>query len=47
MRSFYGSSAKADSTQLNYGPEWWHYSYGDQEWALHTENVFALYGIVH
>jgi D-alanyl-D-alanine dipeptidase len=30
----------------NYFEEWWHYSYGDQEWAKTTEASKALYGSV-
>lgn len=28
----------------NYFEEWWHYSYGDQEWAKTTGSTKALYG---
>lgn len=31
----------------NFPGEWWHYSYGDQEWALYTgRSEFAMYGSV-
>jgi D-alanyl-D-alanine dipeptidase len=30
----------------NYPPEWWHWSYGDQAWALRTDRDFAIYGMV-
>ncbi len=26
--------------------EWWHFSFGDQEWAWRTGNEYAVYGIV-
>ncbi len=29
---------------VNYFEEWWHYSYGDQEWAKATRANAALYG---
>jgi len=28
---------------VNYGHEWWHYSYGDRYWAFAT-NSTAIYG---
>lgn len=28
----------------NTASEWWHYSYGDQEWAIRTGAPFAYYG---
>ncbi|MBI2415957.1 MAG: hypothetical protein HYV33_04860 [Candidatus Kerfeldbacteria bacterium] len=31
---------------VNTAAEWWHYSYGDQEWALRTRQPQALYGSV-
>ncbi|NGN63731.1 M15 family metallopeptidase [Streptomyces sp. A7024] len=31
---------------VNYGTEWWHWSYGDRYWALHTGAPAALYGEV-
>lgn len=30
----------------NYPAEWWHWSYGDQAWALRTGQDFALYGMI-
>jgi D-alanyl-D-alanine dipeptidase len=29
---------------VNYGTEWWHFSYGDRYWALMTHQEAALYG---
>ncbi|MFB8310176.1 M15 family metallopeptidase [Streptomyces sp. NPDC055961] len=29
---------------INYGTEWWHWSYGDRYWALMTNQPTALYG---
>jgi len=29
---------------VNYPTEWWHWSYGDRYWALHTGAPAALYG---
>lgn len=29
---------------INYGTEWWHWSYGDRYWALMTGQSAALYG---
>lgn len=29
---------------INYGTEWWHWSYGDRYWALMTGQPTALYG---
>ncbi|MFE9459635.1 M15 family metallopeptidase [Streptomyces californicus] len=29
---------------VNYGTEWWHWSYGDRYWALMTNQPAALYG---
>ncbi|MDZ4209581.1 MAG: M15 family metallopeptidase [Candidatus Curtissbacteria bacterium] len=31
---------------VNYFEEWWHFSYGDQEWALQTKNSHAVYGSI-
>jgi D-alanyl-D-alanine dipeptidase len=31
---------------VNYPTEWWHWSYGDRYWALHTGHTHALYGPV-
>jgi D-alanyl-D-alanine dipeptidase len=35
---------KAGFTQLP--TEWWHYSYGDQIWAVDNEEEFAIYGML-
>ena len=29
---------------VNYFEEWWHYSFGDQEWAKNTNQPKAIYG---
>ncbi|NHI05910.1 peptidase M15B and M15C DD-carboxypeptidase VanY/endolysin [Streptomyces sp. KO7888] len=29
---------------VNYPTEWWHFSYGDRYWALHTGQAAAVYG---
>lgn len=29
---------------INYGTEWWHWSFGDRYWALQTQQPAALYG---
>jgi D-alanyl-D-alanine dipeptidase len=31
---------------VNYPTEWWHWSYGDRYWALHTGHTHALYAPV-
>ncbi|WP_326800635.1 D-alanyl-D-alanine carboxypeptidase family protein [Streptomyces sp. NBC_01788] len=31
---------------INYGMEWWHWSFGDRYWALQTQQPAALYGPV-
>ncbi|MEU4360228.1 M15 family metallopeptidase [Streptomyces virginiae] len=31
---------------VNYGTEWWHWSFGDRHWALMTGKAAALYGPV-
>lgn len=31
---------------INYGTEWWHWSFGDRYWALQTRQPAALYGPV-
>lgn len=31
---------------INYGTEWWHWSFGDRYWALQTQQAAALYGPV-
>ena len=30
----------------NYPAEWWHWSYGDQAWALRTGQEFAIFGMI-
>jgi D-alanyl-D-alanine dipeptidase len=37
-------SALAAAGLINYGTEWWHWSWGDRYWALKTEQPAALYG---
>jgi len=37
--------AAVDAGFANHPSEWWHYSYGDQEWCLHTRRAqVAIYG---
>jgi D-alanyl-D-alanine dipeptidase len=36
--------AMTEAGFVNYPNEWWHYSYGDQEWAAQTGSPFAIYG---
>ena len=31
---------------VNYPTEWWHWSYGDRYWAMHTGAPAAIYGVV-
>ncbi len=31
---------------VNVPSEWWHYSFGDRQWALRTSKTHAMYGIV-
>lgn len=31
---------------INYGTEWWHWSFGDRYWALQTKQSIARYGPV-
>ncbi|MFJ6463110.1 M15 family metallopeptidase [Streptomyces sp. NPDC091387] len=31
---------------INYGTQWWHWSFGDRYWALQTQQPAALYGPV-
>lgn len=31
---------------VNYGAEWWHWSYGDKYWAYHAGRPAAIYGSV-
>lgn len=37
--------ATAKAGLVNYGFEWWHYSYGDRVWAFVTKQKAALYSI--
>jgi D-alanyl-D-alanine dipeptidase len=30
----------------NYPAEWWHWSFGDQAWALRTGQEYAIYGMI-
>jgi D-alanyl-D-alanine dipeptidase len=40
-------TAALEAGFANHPAEWWHYSYGDQEWCLHTRRAeVALYGRV-
>ncbi|KKR96749.1 MAG: D-alanyl-D-alanine dipeptidase [candidate division TM6 bacterium GW2011_GWE2_41_16] len=39
--------AAAQAGLVNYGYEWWHYSYGDRAWAYVENKGKALYGLVH
>lgn len=32
---------------VNYGYEWWHYSYGDRAWAYVEEKEKAIYGLIN
>ena len=36
--------AMIDVGFVNLTTEWWHYSYGDQYWAIYKEKKQALYG---
>ncbi|WP_185992745.1 M15 family metallopeptidase [Streptomyces sp. 130] len=38
------SDALSAGGLINYGTEWWHWSYGDRYWALMTSQPAALYG---
>ncbi|WP_331767880.1 M15 family metallopeptidase [Embleya sp. NBC_00896] len=38
------ASAMTAASFVNYPTEWWHWSYGDRYWALHTNTDHALYG---
>lgn len=38
------ASALEHAGLINYGTEWWHWSYGDRYWALRTGQRAALYG---
>lgn len=39
------AAAKADL--VNYGFEWWYYSYGDRAWAYVMGANKAIYGLAH
>ncbi len=39
-------NAAIKSGLVNYGYEWWHYSYGDKAWAYLHDKQFAIYGLV-
>ncbi|MEU8794595.1 M15 family metallopeptidase [Streptomyces sp. NPDC048643] len=39
-------SALSTAGLINYGTEWWHWSFGDRYWALQTQQPAALYGPV-
>lgn len=32
---------------VNYGYEWWHYSYGDRVWAMVKGEMHSMYGLLH
>lgn len=38
------NSLKESEDFVNYPLEWWHYSFGNAEWALYSGKEFALYG---
>nr|WP_237691446.1 M15 family metallopeptidase [Streptomyces sp. SID7834] len=38
--------AMSEAGLINYGTEWWHWSFGDRYWALQTQRPAALYGPV-
>jgi D-alanyl-D-alanine dipeptidase len=38
--------AMTEAGFANYPDEWWHYSYGDQNWAALTGRTSALYGLI-
>lgn len=38
-------AAAAKAGLVNYGYEWWHYSYGDRAWALVEGKEKAMYGL--
>jgi D-alanyl-D-alanine dipeptidase len=40
------SMAMASAGFVNYGPEWWHWSFGDRYWAFQVGAPAALYGDV-
>jgi len=31
---------------VNFPAEWWHWSYGDREWAYHQKNKIAIYDLI-
>ncbi len=39
-------TAMSQAGFVNMPGEWWHYSYGDREWALRTGKTHAMYGVV-
>lgn len=39
-------SVLTDAGFVNFPGEWWHYSYGEREWAWRTGASTALYGVV-
>ncbi|MYQ49159.1 dipeptidase [Streptomyces sp. SID4985] len=38
------STALTSAGLVNYGTEWWHWSWGDRYWAFRTDQPAALYG---
>ena len=38
-------NAATKAGMVNYGFEWWHYSYGDKAWAYVTKQKEAIYGL--
>lgn len=40
------NSALSEVGFVNYGPEYWHWSYGDRYWAYYKDAPFAMYGSV-
>ncbi|MFI2645255.1 M15 family metallopeptidase [Streptomyces sp. NPDC018610] len=38
------ADALSEAGLVNYGTEWWHWSWGDRYWALQTDRPEALYG---
>lgn len=39
-------SVLAHEGMVNYPPEWWHYSYGDRQWAIQMNRDETLYGVL-
>ncbi len=39
-------SAASKAGLVNYGYEWWHYSYGDRVWAYVEKKEKAIYGLI-